>query len=44
VFTYVPKGRIREVVALLKAIHFQEDREDAIKKARFVAEKLKKMK
>jgi putative transposase len=44
VFTYVPKGKIKDVVAMLKAIHGQEDREEALKKARSVAAKLKEMK
>jgi transposase-like protein len=44
VFTYVPKGKIRDVVAMLKAIHSQEDRKEALKKAKSVVEKLKEMK
>lgn len=44
VFTMVPKGKVREVAAMLKAIHAQEDREEALKKARAVAEKLQQMK
>jgi len=44
VFTAVPRGRMREVAAMLKAIHAQEDRKEAAKKARAVARKLKTMK
>jgi transposase-like protein len=44
VFTVVPKGKVKEVAAMLKAIHAQEDREEAIRKANIVAEKLEKMK
>ncbi len=39
-----PWKHIREVVAMLKAIHAQEDKEAALQKAAFVAEKLRKMK
>lgn len=44
VFTVVPKGKVKEVAAMLKAIHAQEDREEAIRKAQIVVEKLEKMK
>jgi len=44
VFTVVPKGRIREVVAMLTAIHAQEDKKEAQKKAATVTQKLKDMK
>jgi len=44
VFSVVPKGRVREVAAMLKAIHAQEDREEAQKKAEAVAKKLEVMK
>jgi putative transposase len=44
VFTVVPRGKVKEVALMLKAIHAQEDREEAIKKASLVSEKLKKMK
>jgi transposase-like protein len=44
VMTAVPQGRVREVVAMLKAIHAQEDRENAEGKAVAVAEKLESMK
>ena len=44
VFTVVPKRRVREVATMLKAIHAQEDLEEAQKKAKGVAEKLKGMK
>ena len=44
VFTLVPKGKVKEVAAMLKAIHAQENREEAIKKAGSVAKKLEMMK
>jgi len=44
VFAVVPKGKIKEVVAMLKAIHAQEDKKEAVKKATGVVEKLKTMK
>jgi len=44
VFTLVPKGKVKEVAAMLKAIHAQEDREEAIRKADNVAKKLELMK
>jgi putative transposase len=44
VFTVVPKGKVKEVAAMLKAIHAQEDKEEAVRKANIVAEKLEKMK
>jgi len=44
VLTAVPKGKAREVAAMLKAIHAQENREAASEKARAVAAKLEKMK
>jgi putative transposase len=40
VFTAVPSGKVKEVAAMLKAIHAQEDREAARVKAATVAEKL----
>jgi putative transposase len=43
VFTAVPRGRVREVAALLKAIHAQEDREAALAKAEQVVAKLEGM-
>ena len=39
VFTVVPRGKMREVAAMLKAIHAQEDRAEAIKKAEAVGRK-----
>jgi putative transposase len=42
-FTVVPKGKAREVGAMLKAIHAQEDKEAALAKAASVAEKLEAM-
>lgn len=44
VFTMVPKGKVREVAAMLKAIHAQENREEAIRKAGIVTKKLEGMK
>jgi len=40
VFTAVPKGKVKEVAAMLKAIHAQEDEAAAQAKAKQVAEKL----
>lgn len=40
----VPKGRVKELSAMLKAIHASEDREAALKKAEDVAVKLEGMK
>ena len=44
VMTAVPQGRVREVAAMLKAIHAQEDRASAEQKADQVVEKLTAMK
>ena len=44
VMTAVPQGRVREVAAILKAIHAQEDRASAEQKAGLVVEKLAGMK
>ena len=44
VFTVVPRGKMKTVAAMLKAIHAQEDRAEALKKAQAVAEKLEGMK
>ena len=44
VFTAVPKGRVKEVAAMLKAIHAQEDRQAAEEKITAVTKKLKGMK
>jgi len=43
-FTVVPKGKVRDVAAMLKAIHAQEDRQEALAKARSVVKKLTQMK
>ncbi len=43
-FTMCPRKSIREVVAMLKAIHAQEDKTAALEKAQKVKEKLKTMK
>lgn len=44
VWTKVPSGKVKEVAAMLKAIHAQEDRDAAREKARLVIEKLRAMK
>ena len=44
VFTNVPSTKVKDVAAMLKAIHAQEDREAALEKAALVVEKLKSMK
>ncbi len=43
VWTMVPKGKVREAAAMLKAIHAQEDREAARAKAAQVVAKLREM-
>ncbi|MFL7867658.1 MAG: IS256 family transposase [Anaerolineales bacterium] len=44
VFSHVPRGKLREVAAMLKAIHAQESREAAENKSEDVINKLKAMK
>lgn len=44
VFTAVPKGKIKQVAAMLKDIHAQEDRQAAEEKILAVVKKLKGMK
>ncbi len=44
VWTKVPSGKMKEVSAMLKAIHAQEDRDAAHEKARLVIEKLRAIK
>ncbi len=44
VFTMVPKGKVADVAAMLKAIHAQEDRKEAAAKAKTVRQKLVQMK
>lgn len=44
IFTAVPTGKVKEVAAMLKAIHAQEDREAALAKAEQVAVKLEGLK
>jgi transposase-like protein len=44
VFSHVPRTKMREVAALLKAIHAQESRESAEAKSKDVIKKLKAMK
>lgn len=43
VFTAVPTGKVKEVAAMLKAIHAQEDRKTALEKSAAVAAKLEGM-
>jgi transposase-like protein len=43
VFTAVPRAKVKDVAAMLKAIHAQEDREAAIEKIAAVMKKLKAM-
>jgi len=43
VFTVIPKGKRKEVAAMLRAIHAQEDRAAARQKSADVAKKLEKM-
>ena len=44
VFSLVPKGKVRDVAAMLKAIHAQEDRKAAEQKAQDVVRKLTELK
>lgn len=44
VFSVVPRGKMKEVAAMLKAIHAQEDLDEARKKADAVAAKLETLK
>lgn len=44
VFTVVPKSKVKDVAAMLKAIHAQEDRPAALEKAQAVVEKLETLK
>ena len=44
VFSVVPKGKMREVAMMLKAIHAQENKKAAREKAKQVTEKLREMK
>lgn len=44
VFSVVPRGKMKEVAAMLKAIHAQEDMAEAKKKAKAVTKKLESMK
>ena len=43
VFSDVPKAKVKEVAAMLKAIHAQEDRDAAMEKAEAVVKKLESM-
>jgi transposase-like protein len=44
VSTQVPHTKVREAMAMMKAIHAQESRAEALKKAAFVVERLRQMK
>ena len=44
VFSLIPRGRMREVAAMLKAIHAQEDRKETTAKVATVIGKLREMK
>ena len=44
VFTLVPKGKVKSVARMLKAIHASEDKQAALEKAETVIEKLKAQK
>jgi transposase-like protein len=44
IFTEVPTTKVKEVAAMLKAVHAQEDREAALTKAAAIADKLEGMK
>lgn len=44
VFSVVPKGKVKEVAAMLKAIHAQEDRKAAREKGKAVINRLREMK
>lgn len=44
VFSVVPNSTVKRVVAMLKAIHAQEDKREALNKAQAVADKLREMK
>ncbi len=44
VWTAVPTSKVKEVAAMLKAVHAQEDRAAARQKAEQVAAKLREMK
>ena len=44
IFSYVPRGKVKEVAIMLKAIHAQENRDEALKKSVSVSKKLKEMK
>jgi transposase-like protein len=44
VFSLVPRGKVKDVAAMLKAVHAQEDLEAAKEKILSIAEKMRKMK
>ena len=44
VFSAVPSKKVKDVAAMLKAIHAQEDRRAALEKAKLVAKRLREMK
>jgi len=44
VFSFVPRGKVKEVATMLKAIHAQENHEEAMRKKDLIAEKMVRMK
>lgn len=44
IFTMIPRGKVKEVAGMVKAIHAQEDSKEALKKSKMVIEKLQRMK
>ena len=44
IFTVTPRSKVKEVAAMLKAIHAQENKESARQKAKSVVQKLREMK
>jgi transposase-like protein len=44
ILSSVPRNRMKEVAAMLKAIYAQESREEAVRKAQYVISKLREMK
>ncbi|ORC30719.1 IS256 family transposase [Marispirochaeta aestuarii] len=44
VFSFVPHGKVKEVATMLKAIHAQENKEEAVRKKDLIVQKLTDMK
>lgn len=44
IFSVTPRSKVKQVAAMLKAIHAQEDKASALEKAKAVVEKLREMK